>query len=563
MDSSSRNLPPMAVTLAPSERDLPAMGPISTSMSHLPAPPSQWQNTDESMRQWLQTKAEEDRRKQEEERTRQECYRLDQRKIEQAMLRESLKAGVPPYMVPLIFANMGGGCNLQWTQQLISQMHGSSTQTLIPSHAMPQPQPQQYSPPQHQQQQQQQQHATPTPQPTPSSSTHRHPPPQPHPQIMPPPSQVPVATQHVAPETPWDSRMIPSNPYAAQPPPHTGVGLPSQSAPPSPSSHVSYARAPSLRPPNQPPGQPSSKATTLSRINTSEIHIQQPSNNSYTAASPSVSGLQQQSPSLAKSDSGAHSQSQRQAQSSPSIYFHHWVPPGQSQPNTPSGKSPNNSPYSSNPNSHLRSEYQSSPRKRKAQFVHQSVPPPSRSDTVTSQTPPGRMSPRGNGRSGGHLRHQNQSQPQSQESRHGDLLEPRRPGGQMHVTSLVRSADEGDSRSTSRGRSNSDRESKRERSSSRARFSGDRNGNSHGSYAGRGSRDDLQSGPGGSHKQSASTNISHSSFSTYGSNYGHARESTGSSNLGPGADTNNYRSPSDRSPIHPPEDHHPQPSSAT
>ncbi|PGH37122.1 hypothetical protein GX50_00105 [[Emmonsia] crescens] len=582
MDSSNRNLPPMSMTLAPPERGLPAMAPMNTSMSHLPAPPSQWQNTDEAMRQWLQTKAEEDRRKQEEERTRQEGYRLDQRKIEQSMLRESLKAGVPPYMVPLIFANMGGGGNLQWTQQYMSQMPGSSSQPPPPSQKAsltpPQPQPQQYPTPQqpqqqhhqHQrQQQQQQQHAPLQSQPAPSSSAHRHPPPPPpqtQPQSMPPPSQIPAAAQHVAPETPWDSRMIPPNPYAAQPPPPTVVGPSSQSTPSSPSSHVSYGRAPSLRLPNQPSGPPVSNASPLSRINTSEMHIQQPSNNAgpavYTTTSPSASGPQQQSSSLAKSDSGAHPQSQRQPQSSPSICFHHWVPPGQSQPNTPSNKSPNNSPYSSNLNSHLRSEYQSSPRKRKAQFVHQPVPPPPRSDTVTSQPSPGRTPPRGNGRSGGHLRHQNQPQSQGLEPRHGDLLEPGRPGGQMHVTSLVRSGDEENGRSTSRGGSNSDRESKRERSSSGARFAGGRNGSSHGNYPGRSSRDDPQSGPGGVHEQSTSNNKGHSSFGAYGSSYGHTNESAGPPNSGPGADTNNYRSPSDRSPIHSREDHSQQSTTA-
>ncbi|OAX84373.1 hypothetical protein ACJ72_01265 [Emergomyces africanus] len=584
MDSSNRNLPSMSMTLAPPERGLRAMAPMSTSMSHLPAPPSQWQNTDEAMRQWLQTKAEEDRRKQEEERTLQEGYRLDQRKIEQSMLRESLKAGVPPYMVPLIFANMGGGANLQWTRQYMSQMPGSSPQPPPPSihssniapQPQPQPQPQHHPPRQqhhqqpqqehhHQYQQQPQQH-TPIPSQTaPSSNVHRHPPPpQTQPQSMPPPSQMPAAAQHVAPETPWDSRMIPSNPYAAQALLPTGVGPSSQSAPSSPSSHVSYGRATPLRPPTQPTGPPASTVASLARINTSEMPIQQPSSNAgvtgYTTTSPSASGSQQQSSSsLAKSDSETHSQSQRQAQPSPSIYFHHWVPPGQSQTNSPSVKSPNNSPHSSNSNSHLRSEYQSSPRKRKAQFVHQAVPPPPRSETATSQPSPGRTPPQGNVRSGGHLRHQNQSQSQVQEPRHGDLLEPGRPGGQMLVTSLVRSGDEGYGRSTSRAGSNSDRESTRERSSSGARFAGGRNGSSsHGNYPSGGSRHDSQSGPGGDHEQSSVSNKGYSSFSAYSSSYGNSHESVEPSNSGPGADSNNYRSPSDRSPIHSQEDHQSQ-----
>lgn len=91
-------------------------------MSSLPPPPStRLQNSDESMRQWLSAKAEEDRRRQEEERTRQESLKLDQRKVEQSMLRDSLQAGVPPYMVPFIFASLSGG-NMQWAQQYVMQM---------------------------------------------------------------------------------------------------------------------------------------------------------------------------------------------------------------------------------------------------------------------------------------------------------------------------------------------------------------------------------------------------------------------------------------------------------
>ena len=60
------------------------------------------------MRHWLAAKAEEDKRKQEEEKTRQESLRLEQRRIEQSMLRESLQGGVPPQLVPMIYAGMGG-----------------------------------------------------------------------------------------------------------------------------------------------------------------------------------------------------------------------------------------------------------------------------------------------------------------------------------------------------------------------------------------------------------------------------------------------------------------------
>ncbi|KAK0842704.1 hypothetical protein LTR02_001864 [Friedmanniomyces endolithicus] len=76
--------------------------------------------------------------------------------------------------------------------------------------------------------------------------------------------------------------------------------------------------------------------------------------------------------------------SQEQPASSPSIYFHHWVPPGESkgQPHTPAGK---DAPLSAHPSSHgLEGEYKDSPRKRKAQGGHQPNPPPSAGPQYTS-----------------------------------------------------------------------------------------------------------------------------------------------------------------------------------
>ncbi|KAJ5793133.1 uncharacterized protein N7503_009111 [Penicillium pulvis] len=93
MESSSRDLPPPSA--------LPRMP--AAMPTPLPPPPSQWQGT-EPMQQWLRAKAEEDRRSQEEEKTRQETLRLEQRKIEQTILADSLRAGVPPHLIPLMFA---------------------------------------------------------------------------------------------------------------------------------------------------------------------------------------------------------------------------------------------------------------------------------------------------------------------------------------------------------------------------------------------------------------------------------------------------------------------------
>jgi hypothetical protein len=125
--------------------------PLSQPLGQLPAPPQQWQGAEESMRNWLQAKAEEDKRKQEEEKTRQESLRLEQRKIEQDMLRTSLSGGIPPYMVPMVFAGMGGGnlpnASLEWAQHYMAQTHqlqqqqqqGQQPPALLPSQSYTSP----------------------------------------------------------------------------------------------------------------------------------------------------------------------------------------------------------------------------------------------------------------------------------------------------------------------------------------------------------------------------------------------------------------------------------------
>ncbi|KAI0194681.1 hypothetical protein EV127DRAFT_508950 [Xylaria flabelliformis] len=100
----------------------PVPSPHSQSLGPLPPPP-QWQGSEDSMRSWLLAKAEEERRKQEEERTRQESLRLEQRRIEHDILRTSLERGIPPSMIPVVFAGLSGGhlsqATLEWVQQFL------------------------------------------------------------------------------------------------------------------------------------------------------------------------------------------------------------------------------------------------------------------------------------------------------------------------------------------------------------------------------------------------------------------------------------------------------------
>ena len=354
MSTPHRGLPPpLAMTLQNSERGPPA---ISQSLGQLPAPPTQWQGADESMRNWLQAKAEEDRRKQEEERTRQETLRLEQRKIEQTILRESLQGGVPPHMVPMVFAGMGGGnlanASMEWAQHYMAQINLQA-----------QVQQQQQQQLQQQLQLQQQQQAT-----------------------------LPPAQSQTSPESRRDTRLIAGpqpNPYGGQqlstpqaPPAQLSQPLQSQSTTSTtftPPFHVPNISRTQHQPPQGAP--PPSLArppasSTLPRLNTGEMQIQPP-----PQAGLQLSGqhpLQQTQ--IAQQDQQA---------SSPNIYFHHWQPPtsqtGSKDPQTPSAaKSQNESPYSQNANSHLRSEYTNSPKKRKTTGSHHPTATPLSNHPETS-----------------------------------------------------------------------------------------------------------------------------------------------------------------------------------
>ena len=226
------------------------------------------------------------------------------------MLRDSLAGGIPPPMVPLIFAGIGGGNlpshTLEWAQQYLASLSIQNQQQQHQIQA------------QHQQIQQQQQQ-----------------------QQAPPPQ--------ISPDMRRDNRMIPPNPYGGGGPP------PSQAHQPPP-----------------PPAQParplgnstnaSQSSTSLSRLNTTDFV---PSSNSQR---PPLHPLSQQQTASAEQGSGN------------ALFFHHWTPPnpgsGGNQPPTPSGKSQQGSPFGQATQSHLRVDYQNSPKKRKAVGGHPAPPIP-------------------------------------------------------------------------------------------------------------------------------------------------------------------------------------------
>lgn len=154
--SSGQPLPPGAGSHPPPPPSGPSVGqgpppppppPASHSqqqpgpgqhLSQLPPPPG-WQISEEANKAWLHTKAEEEKRRQEEERTTQERLRLEQRRTEFDILRAALQGGVPPSVVPVIFASMGGGtvspATLDWAQQQFA--HQAPPQQLLPGPGSP------------------------------------------------------------------------------------------------------------------------------------------------------------------------------------------------------------------------------------------------------------------------------------------------------------------------------------------------------------------------------------------------------------------------------------------
>ncbi|QIW99791.1 hypothetical protein AMS68_005309 [Peltaster fructicola] len=291
MATPHRGLPPPSAMQLPDPNRPPPSVHASAGLppGAMPAPPSQWQGQEDSMRNWLNAKAEEDRRKQEEEKTRQETLKLEQRRIEQSMLRESLQGGVPPQMVPIIYAGMGGSglvqLSAEWLHQYATQLHMA----------------------------QQQVQATPE-----------------------------LRSQ----------RMISQNPYAVTS--NQPVGFAGDNA----HAYAAYARPP-------PTSAPRSLAqASLPRLTTNDVFVAQ------APANPGSAHPLQQTQTV-NPDGPA---------SSPSIYFHHWVPPGgeaSKVPQTPASRTRQDDPTSARPGSHQSDgEYRDSPRKRKAQGGHQANPPP-------------------------------------------------------------------------------------------------------------------------------------------------------------------------------------------
>ena len=137
MSTHHRGLPPPAAMALPDPTRTAGPSAPRDYSAHLPPPPTQAQVPEDTMREWLIAKAEEDRRKQEE-------LKLEQRRIEERMLRDAYQSPVPPHLIPVIFAGLGGGPlpsqSLDIAQQHLAQAQQTSvmqSQPPVPSQTSP------------------------------------------------------------------------------------------------------------------------------------------------------------------------------------------------------------------------------------------------------------------------------------------------------------------------------------------------------------------------------------------------------------------------------------------
>ncbi len=268
---------------------------------------------------------------------------MERRKIEQTMLRDSMSGGIPPHLVPMIFAGIGGGnlanISIDWLQQYAAQLQAAQQQQVIV---------QAQSSPGSRRDQRMVGH----PQPSVYS-------------IGPPASQPLVAAPGV----------LQVQPLAA-PPQHAGALSASTYSvgTMSPTSRSRTLQTPvQIGAPTSAPRQPPPHSQ-LPRLTTNDMQIHQPS------SAPAVHPLQ-------------HGQSAHQPEhtaSSPSIYFHHWVPPSSqggtsnNPPITPSIKTKAAHASQLSGSHEFESDYTNSPKKRKAQGAHHPVPPPATKYTSPS-----------------------------------------------------------------------------------------------------------------------------------------------------------------------------------
>ncbi|RKU47415.1 hypothetical protein DL546_008066 [Coniochaeta pulveracea] len=126
----------------PQPPHLPQQPQQTQLYGQIPAPQSWHHVSEESMRAYLLVATEAERRRQEEEKTRQAALQLEQRKLEHDILKASLQGGIPPPMVPIVFAGIGAGtvsqAAFEWAQQyVLAQYQQGQAPALLPPGQVP------------------------------------------------------------------------------------------------------------------------------------------------------------------------------------------------------------------------------------------------------------------------------------------------------------------------------------------------------------------------------------------------------------------------------------------
>lgn len=360
-------------------------------MHTLPPAPGPWAGA-ETMQRWLQAKVEEDRRCQEEEKTRQETMKLERRKVDHAILVDALRAGVPPHLAPLVFGAMEGPVDGKpATPEVLQYMANMTRQFSLPSH--------------HQQA---------------------------HPGVSQPATLPSLSQQFSTPptgESVRESRSTFSNAYFS-PVQHQipGTKKSTSQLPSGGSAAGSSGRAPFV-------------STVSTSNNGPNVNLPRPmemtSQSRSTAVFHSVHPFGAQQP--PSNHPPRNQQESRPRRPSPSIAFHHWIPPSQSQLQSSSNRAQEDHVIPSNGSAQMRPEIQGSPgRKRKSLSTHQPLPPPSsRSfDAPEGSSRYGRHSPAGS-QSG-------QASVHADSRQHSDVSTPREtPATEKDYNDHPQSADPG------------------------------------------------------------------------------------------------------------------------
>ena len=97
-----------------------------------------WVGTDETLRAALNAHSSSSNRRAEEERTRQEYYRLETRKVEYELLREACRGGIHPSLIPQLFSQERGTQHLSPMSPIVRHDERSIYPTSsLPSHSRP------------------------------------------------------------------------------------------------------------------------------------------------------------------------------------------------------------------------------------------------------------------------------------------------------------------------------------------------------------------------------------------------------------------------------------------